>query len=614
MNASTETVPTFVRLLRRLASGLRGQLVVAIALPLVALLAALALVAVLSFTRMTQTLLEERDTELVQLAAQQVVNYWGESVLLLAQVASAPQVRQGNLEETQRLLAANVALQTRFDELAVTNAQGEIVAAVGAGGILGEQVGTLSFFERTRDLRRPVRSTVYLDSKSRRLISVAVPAFDLWGQFIGCALGIWTAEGARLGTAVQGIRVGETGYAYLVDEDGVILYHPDRELVGANAAGHPSVALVLAGRTGAQTVSERGRITVVGYAPIGFAGLASSLFADESWEGWSLLTIELWDDIVGPAQPYVRLLVALVVLLLTTPLLILALVTGRIVAPLQYLVTQVGRVAAGDFDSQVSITHGPAEVRELGSAFDRMVAQLRQYRRDIQNYVASILNIQEQERKRVARELHDDTAQALVVLGRRLELANDMIPAEHAAALQALRGELEELRNLVDDTLEGVRRFTRDLRPPLLEELGLARSLSILASRTQREQNLEVNMALDGEAFPLSSDLELALYRLAQEAISNVRRHSRAGQVALTLRYAPDEVRLEIMDDGVGFDAPSDPTALMNSGRLGLMGIHERARLFGGRATITSAPGQGTRVVVSIPRSPLASGNRAAAT
>ncbi|MBN1400438.1 MAG: HAMP domain-containing protein [Anaerolineae bacterium] len=596
------------------ARSLRGQLMLSIAIPIVALLLGLSLVGVFGFTRMTQTLLEERDAELVQLAARQIADYWGESVLLLSQLAAAPEVRQGDVEAMGRLLNANMALQQRFDELAVTNADGLVISAVNspeagmamrAESSLGEQVGSLSYFERTRQLRRPVRSDTYVDTRGRRILTVAVPAYDPFGRFAGCVLGIWSAEGGRLGTPVESVRVGERGYAYLVDEQGFVLYHPDAELVGRNMSWHPAVESLLQNESGAQTVDEGGRIEVVGYAPISLDHLSSSLFADPSWGGWGLLSRELWDDIVAPLRPYAQLMIVLLALLVTTPLVILALAGSRIVLPLETLAAQAGRVAAGEFDIELSVKVGPSEVRDLGTAFDQMVVQLRKYRSDIQSYVVSILNSQEQERKRVARELHDDTAQALIVLGRRIELAQELAEGAQEDPCADLAGELGRLRDLVDDMLQSVRRFTRDLRPPLLEELGLSRSMEILGARVEREEGLSVDVHVHGTEQDLLPELELGLYRLAQEALSNVRRHAQASHASVILTYRPHLVSLEVQDDGVGFDAPTDPSSLVNSGRLGLMGIHERARLFGGRVTIDSKPGEGTVVHVAIPITPL---------
>jgi len=565
--------------------------------PVVVLLIAVSLVGVFGFTRLTQTLIEERDAELAQLAARQVAAHWEDSVRLLGGLASLGPVRNGDTQATQVLLSDHDALRQRFDQVSVTDAKGTLTAT--EGGELNENVGDQAYFDRARRLRRPVRSAVHQNSRGVPIVAVAIPIYDPWGQFAGCVLGIWELAGDRLGFPVSQVRVGESGFAYLVDEFGTVLYHPERNLVGADFRQHLVVAALLQGKTGAQTVSIDARTTVVGYAPVPQRDLTGSILADETWDGWGLVTSQLWDDIVAPLQPYVRLMIALLFLVITLPLGFLALNSRRIAAPLQDLVAQAERVASGELESQVSVSSGPREVRELGLAFNIMVGQLRKYRGEIQNYVASILNSQEQERKRIARELHDDTAQSLIVLGQHIEMAEELTTRAD------MTRQLEELRDMVDNTLRGVRRFTRDLRPPLLEELGLPRTLELLGSRTEQEGSASVTVTIDGEPRKLMPELELGLYRLAQESLSNVRKHAQATHVEVRLIYTQDLVKLTIEDDGVGFDAPTDPADLRRAGRLGLMGIHERARLFGGKATISSQSGQGTSVTVAIPITPI---------
>jgi len=580
------------------------QLTTATTIPLVALLIVLTVVAVFGFTRMTQALLEQRDYELVQLATQQIADYFADSLLLLTQVASTDAVRLGNIEASQALLDANVALQQRFDEIHLTGEQGTSIAAV--GGEIGLQVGGLSFFDRTRQYRRPVRSALFSDVRGRQLMAASVPIYDARGRFAGCMVGIWNLAGSQLGLPVAKLRVGERGYAYLVDEFGTVLYHPDPGRLGADDSAHPAVARLLQGEMGAQTLSMAGRTVVVGYAPVPLRSRPSSLFADESWEGFGLLTAEQWSDINAPLRPYIILMAALMFLVVILPPIVLAVSSRRIVAPLQSLVTQVEKVAEGEFDTQVSINTGPSEVRELEVSFNRMVEQLRKYRRDIQSYVVSILNTQEAERKRIARELHDETAQTIIVLGRRIEMAQDLSDSAELTA------ELESIRDIVDDTLHSVRRFTTDLRPPLLEELGLPRTLELLGDRTGREETFTVDVNVIGEPRQLLPELELGIYRLAQESLSNVRRHARAKHANMTLVYGERALLLEVADDGIGFDAPDDPGGLVKSGRLGLIGIHERARLFGGRALITSRPQEGTVVRVEIPISAIVLPTKAA--
>lgn len=581
-------------------SSLRAQLLLSMAVPIIVLLIALALVGFFGVTQLIQTLVEQRDAELTKLAARQAASYWSDSLLLLTQVASTDQVRAGEAEQMREMLAQNTPLQQRFDQISVTGADGVVVATF--GGQVGESYGPYGFVDRARQVRRPVRSPVITNERGQSLVVAAIPYYGVNRQFAGCVLGVWQLKGGHaLGTALENVRVGVAGYSYLVDDTGTVLFHPEADMVSANASRHPAVAALLAGEEGARTVSDQGQRTVVGYAAVPFDELSSSLFADETWSGWGMLIVELWDDIVAPLQVSIYLIAGLLVATVALPLTVLAIGSQRVAAPLQGLVAEVGRVAEGDFDTQVSLADAPAEIRNLELAFNKMVAELQRYRADIQRYVVSILTSQEEERKRVARELHDETAQDLIVLLRRIEDAQD------TASDERLKAQLEGLRDMVDDTLRGVRRFTSDLRPPLLEELGLPRALEILGSRAAREEQFDVHVEVEGKPRPVLPELETGLYRLTQESLSNVRRHAEASHVSIRLIYADDHLELFVQDDGIGFHVPDDPGKMLATGRLGLIGIHERARLFGGRATIRSTPQQGTTVHVVIPLSAILS-------
>ncbi|MFO7696378.1 MAG: histidine kinase [Anaerolineae bacterium] len=567
-----------------------------LAVPIITLLLALALVGFFGVTKLIETLVEQRDAELTQLAARQIASYWSDSVVLLSQVASVDDIRSGDTALIALMLAQNSPLQQRFDQISITDPGGTVIATY--AGQMGEPFGAYGFVDRTRQVRRPVRSEVITNQLGQDVVIVAIPYFTTNRQFGGCILGVWQLkDGRALRSALENVRVGETGYSYLVDGNGTVLHHPEAEMIGANASRHPAVTAFLAGESGATSVSDKGQRMVVGYAAIPFRELSSSLFADETWDGWGMLIAELWDDIVAPLQPSLYLITVLLVATVALPLGVLAIGSQRVTAPLQSLVAEVERVAEGDFDTQVSLDPVPLEVRNLEVAFNKMVAELQRYRQDVQRYVVSILSSQEEERKRVARELHDETAQDLIVLGRKIE------DAEALATDPRLSAQLDSLRDMVDDTLRGVRSFTNDLRPPLLEELGLPRALEILGNRAAREEQFDVTVHIEGDPRPVLPELETGLYRLTQESLSNVRRHAEARHVSIRLVYAADHLELRVQDDGIGFEVPDDPGKMLASGRLGLIGIHERARLFGGRATIRSTPQQGTLVQVVIPLS-----------
>ena len=212
-------------------------------------------------------------------------------------------------------------------------------------------------------------------------------------------------------------------------------------------------------------------------------------------------------------------------------------------------------------------------------------------------YAREIVRAQESERRRIARELHDETIQMLIVLLRRLEVLQTLPDHLPEAATQ----HLEAIQELIGSTLRGVRRFVQDLRPPTLDHLGLVATLEALVSDLERVEGLTGTLKVRGSARRLAPELELALFRIAQEAVSNVRRHSGASAVSIGVDFLPDEVRVAIEDNGHGFNAPARMDDMVSAGRLGLIGMNERARNMGGTLTIHSEVGLGTSVIVCAP-------------
>jgi len=213
---------------------------------------------------------------------------------------------------------------------------------------------------------------------------------------------------------------------------------------------------------------------------------------------------------------------------------------------------------------------------------------------EMQQLSRQIIQAQEEERYRLARELHDEAAQALTSLLvhlRLLERAHE--PAEAQKRVQ-------ELRELTARALEDVRRVALDLRPTILDDLGLAPALEWRIDELNKRGDLRATIAIGGLESRLPPDIALALYRVAQEALSNAGRHAHAASVTVRLAGSPAQVTLEIADDGVGFD-PSAPAAENEHHGLGLLGMRERMRMIGGELAIHSAPGQGTRIVACAP-------------
>ncbi|GMQ86006.1 MAG: hypothetical protein BMS9Abin07_1577 [Acidimicrobiia bacterium] len=231
-----------------------------------------------------------------------------------------------------------------------------------------------------------------------------------------------------------------------------------------------------------------------------------------------------------------------------------------------------------------------AIARELGVALEN--ARLHdQEKLRLQRYVKEVTRAQEDERKRIARELHDAAAQPLVLLSRGLErIATDgRRPGEIADRAAELRGVTLEI-------LKTIRSFSRDLRPTVLDDLGLAPALEWLPRDLAERSDLETEFRIEGKPRRLSPDTEVAVFRIAQEALRNVEKHARATRASLVVTFAPGHCRLCIADDGVGFDP-------RNMGRwttLGINGMRERAELIGGQIAIDAEPTRGTVVTLDV--------------
>ncbi len=219
---------------------------------------------------------------------------------------------------------------------------------------------------------------------------------------------------------------------------------------------------------------------------------------------------------------------------------------------------------------------------------DRSEAMLR-------HYLRQIIRVQEDERRRLARELHDDTAQALVILSHRL----DALDAYHEQLPEPVVQRLDELLELADDILRGVRRFSRDLRPPVLDDLGLVPALESLISDLSRE-GMRAEFQVLGPRRSLSPEVELTLFRITQEALRNVQKHAEASEVLVRTEFEDARVSITVRDNGKGFRMPEEIGNLAEMGKLGLLGMQERVLLIGGDLRIESEPGKGTTIAVHV--------------
>ncbi|QNP42201.1 sensor histidine kinase [Lysobacter terrestris] len=232
------------------------------------------------------------------------------------------------------------------------------------------------------------------------------------------------------------------------------------------------------------------------------------------------------------------------------------------------------------------------DLAALRQQYQDLLDRLQRNEREFRRLGRAVWRVQEDERRRLARELHDGVGQNLTAIKHRLAAITATLPEANADA----RAALEATIALCGDTLEDTRQLSRLLRPPVLDDLGLEAALRWLA-RSQGEASA-LDIAVDiGQLPPLDADLQTLLFRVAQEALNNIAKHAEASSVLLRLVVRGGLIQLQVADDGRG----CDPDAALHSGGSGLGGMRERLRLYEGRLELHSATGEGTRLRAVVP-------------
>ncbi|MBN2238377.1 MAG: sensor histidine kinase, partial [Dehalococcoidales bacterium] len=230
-------------------------------------------------------------------------------------------------------------------------------------------------------------------------------------------------------------------------------------------------------------------------------------------------------------------------------------------------------------------------IEELKNTAADNIAKEKIIQENMRIYLQKLSQVQEEERKRIARDLHDETIQELVVVSRHLE--------EFASGNSELT--IQEIREEVREIAKGVRRFSRELRPSILDDLGLVHALQWLASDLTDNYGIPVKTKVIGKQVKLPADSELMIFRIVQEALSNVGKHSRANEVSVTVNFSGQRMLITIKDNGRGFTIPPGVEGFARVGKLGMIGMRERAQLLGGTLNIKSKPGEGTNLEINIP-------------
>lgn len=417
--------------------------------------------------------------------------------------------------------------------------------------------------------------------------------------------------GSPLSTFLQSLAPEPGLHIVVIDRQGRVLAAADQrhlfrtaepqDLLGERIAGHRSFVAHSAPCTTCEEDGElgsgEGYLTVM--APLQFAP-------------WGVLVQQRSSVAFASLYGAQTVLLGAVALLVISGLVLSRAVSRSVVTPIEALSRQAERLRHGDLTRPITV-RGDREVRLLAATLDEArsrladtLAELEELNQSLERQVADrtrklraqdaqrrtlvrrLLHAGEEERRRIARELHDEISQLLAVI----QLSLSQIPAEDGAGRPAL----DKARDLLGKTQEEVHRIIYDLRPSILDDLGLAAAVRWYAANALEPRGIEVYLEVE-EGLELPEEVEITVFRIYQEIVTNVLRHSQAEHVSIELftREQGTRLLLSVEDDGIGFSTGE------RTGGAGILGMRERAELIGGRIDIDSEPGLGTQVQLEIP-------------
>jgi signal transduction histidine kinase len=479
----------------------------------------------------------------------------------------------------------------------------------------------LQLLREAQSTGRPAVSSQVTAGDVRRLYAL-VPLRDWHGQVATVAVGEIDPASPRFRALVATAGPGDGASVDLLDTTGIVLastgagrasFHTDHAALVRRVLerGRPSVETCPDCR---QPPPSTDRVSeVMAMAPLSSAP-------------WAVSVRQAEHQAFAPVFALGRN-----ILLVGSGLLALALLFAWGVArsvrkPLAVLTGAAERIAGGNLDKPIPAL-GEDEVGRLGRSLEHMrvalqasigeveranveleervrarTSELEGLYRELQareqwrgQLLAKVIAAQEEERKRLARELHDETSQTLSALAMRLETAVAAFPSELS------RQRLIEAKDLTVKTLDELHRLIYDLRPSVLDDLGLLSAIRWYAERHLEPLGVGVHWELSGQERRLQPEVETALFRVVQEAITNIAKYAHAESVLIQCVLKDDGIGIEIEDDGDGFDPANLPATGETRRGLGLMGMRERVALLGGTIEIDAAPGKGVRIAVNVP-------------
>ncbi len=554
--------------------GLPFQLFVFTILPLTVLLLVIAVSSSFLHQRAMRTLVGERDERATRAAASAIseqLNHRAAAVRSLA-------LRATDTQAWAHVLAdADFLLPDFGGGIALFGADGELLATSNESP--SWELTAVSTLPRLPS-EAPQFSDSFLDlATGQEIVLVMATAAD----GVTAVGAFQPADLAREALSDIFTTDNDQAAAFLTDDNGRLLFQiGDVHKLGDNLSQYAGIEDALRGESGTTYLNANGDENVIAFSPIVPVN-------------WALVIKEPWQAVADPLLRATELAPLILAPVLIIALLGLGFGLRQIVQPLQALAQKATALGWGDFDTIEEPVRGIYEIQRLQTELIHMAQKVELAQQSLRGYLGAVTEGQEEERRRLARDLHDDTIQSLIALNQRLQLAQLGADSEKSA------DQLAEMQQMTEQAITDLRRLTRDLRPIYLEDLGLVTALDMLARDTGQTLGIPITCQLSGEERRLPPQTELALYRISQEGLSNVVRHAQAAQAELCLDFGDETITLVVRDDGRGFTVPESPAQMTTNGHYGLLGIQERAELIGARMTIDSEADEGTCLTIILP-------------
>jgi signal transduction histidine kinase len=469
----------------------------------------------------------------------------------------------------------------------------------------------------------------------------AAPVFDASGNRMGALVIAIDLAGPGIRTFSNSLDLGQTGYMDLVDLGGRVLASTRSTRVGQTSDHGAAITGMIQGHREAVSACHDCHDPLASSPPPPTREILA--FAPLEMAPWGIAVRQNEDEALASTRAMQQRLLILLVGAVVSALVLVYFSTRSVLRPIQSLTAATRQIAAGDLETPIRF-QARDELGVLARSFDEMRVQLRNSIAEIRGWnveldtrvqerttqcraaaeeigvlyeelrekeemrkglLHRILSVQEDERKRISRELHDETCQVLLTLALGLENVGEMV-SEQVPATE-ISTQLERLRSLAKTGRDEVNRLIFDLRPMMLDHLGLVSALRWYAEVRLGSSDIQFTTHEIGTTRRLPPALETTLFRVGQEAINNIAQHSRARHADMTFTYSDDRVAISIIDDGTGF-VPASVADPKTKRGLGLMGMEERVSSLGGEFDLQSTPETGTRIRLSVPingKSPL---------